>query len=291
MRAKARAVPGSALRRVLIGGTLALVVVFYLARAATEEAGASPTFFVDPSRVAVEEAPAWLPPEWVGEAETVLRGIEPFSVFDARGTEGAERALRSLGWVKAVEPAGRSFPRTARIRIRVRRPAAVVEGAGGGTLVDEAAVVLPSLAPERAALLPPLPRVVAPHGDLGTEPVAGADWKDRRVRAGVAVALEVRPLVRRAGPTRVVAIDVTNADGRADPLVSSIVLVTEAGARLLWGRPAAEGAFGELSTAAKLEALERVVGAYPRLAGVREADLRFDRPVVFADGARLAEAR
>src|SRR5262249_29799315 len=98
MRGKPRAAPGSALRRVLLGGAVALLAAFYLARAATEAARASPTFFVDPSRVAVEEVPAWLPPEWIEEAKAALRGVRPFSIFDARGTEEAVAGLRPLGW-------------------------------------------------------------------------------------------------------------------------------------------------------------------------------------------------
>jgi hypothetical protein len=290
MRGKPRASPGSALRRVLLGGALALTLVFYLGRAATDAAARSPTFFVDPTRAALEEAPPWLPPEWVAEAQAALRGLPPFSIFDSRGTEEAERALRGLNWVRSVEPAGRTFPRIARLRIRVRRPVARIEAGEGMTLLDDEGMLLPLPGPEREVHLPPLPRLLATRGDLGEPPGVGAAWRDRRVKTGVAAAVEVRPLVLRRGPSRVVAIDVTAADGKDGPLASPVVLLAEGGARILWGRPAAERAFGELSTAAKLEALSRVEATYPGLAGVREADLRFDRPVVVTDSSRLADA-
>ncbi|MGH7151105.1 MAG: cell division protein FtsQ/DivIB, partial [Planctomycetota bacterium] len=267
-----------------------LTLAFYLARAATDAAAQSPTFFVDPTRAVLEEAPPWLPPEWAAEAQAALRDLHPFSIFDSRGTEDAERALRGLGWVRSVERAGRTFPRTARLRIRVRRPVARVDSAGGSALLDEEGKLLPSPGPEREAFLPPLPRLVATRGDFGVPPGLGLPWRDRRVRTGVAAAVEVRSLVLRRGPSRVVAIDVTDADGKEGPLASPVVLLAEGGARILWGRPAAERAFGELSTAAKLDALSRVEATYPMLGGVREVDLRFDRPVVFADSSRLADA-
>lgn len=290
MRGKPRASPGSALRRVLLGGALALGLAFYLAREATDAAAQSPTFFVDPTRVALEEAPPWLPPEWAAEAEAALRDLPPYSIFDSRGTEEAERTLRGLKWVRSVEPAGRTFPRTSRIRLRVRRPVARIDTAAGSTLLDAEGLVFPMPAPEREAFLPPLPRLVATRGDFGESPAPGLPWRDRRVRTGVAAAVEARVLVLRGGPSRVVAIDVTDADGKQGPLASPVVLLAEGGARILWGRPAAEKAFGELSTTAKLEALSRVEATYPALRGVREADLRFDRPVVVTDSARLADA-
>lgn len=290
MRGKPRASPGSALRRVLLGGALALTLAFYLARAATDAAAQSPTFFVDPTRVALEEAPPWLPPEWAAEAQAALRDLPPFSIFDSRGTEDAQGALRGLAWVRSVEAAGRTFPRTTRLRIRVRRPVARVDSAGGSALLDEEGMLFPAPGPEREGFLPPLPRLVATRGDFGEPPGPGLAWRDRRVRTGVAAAVEVRPLVLRGGPSRVVAVDVTDADGKEGPLASPVVLLTEGGARILWGRPAVERAFGELSTAAKFEALSRVEATCPALRGVREADLRFDRPVVFADSSQLAVA-
>ena len=239
-------------------------------------------FLVDSSRLESFEMPPWAPPLWKEEARRALRGGGVFPVSDPRGLEGVEARIAALPFVERVFPVTRQFPRSVAAKVRLRRPVAVVRSDQKLYAIDSAGVLLPGKPAEPGGGYAfPLPVLTSGRGGFTRRPPrCGEVWNDPFVQEGVAASLELEPILDLHPGFRIAEIDLTNLGGFRSQLDSEIVLRTGEGVRILWGRSARRQPYGELSPEAKISNLVRVLEEYPRLKGIADLDLRFDRPAV-----------
>lgn len=248
-------------------------------------AGRELAFFqVDAAQTSALRAPDWVPPEWIAQARGRVAAQPPFSIFDDETPRAICSDLEKLPWVKNARELERGLPRTLKITITPRSPAAVVETRDAVILVDSDGVVLPpAIFP--ADRLADLPRIVKWKGNF-TNPAAGARWSDEGVLDGVSVALTFPQLYysilqNDAPDFRIVQIDVANVNGALDQREPEILLKTSGGVRIKWGRAPRGEKFGEVPVNVKFSNLAKILRDYPGLNGIAVINLRFDEPDIF----------
>jgi len=217
-------------------------------------------------------------PSWAGPAVrddlSVLPGIpQRFSIMSPGICERVADSFRQNPWVDDVLSVRKLYPRRILVELKLRRPVAAVQVNHRYYLVDDAARRL-SRPIDRWSQSPgALPVIIASTEIL---PDPGEVWNNRGIKAGASVA---RTLLdnRDRLMTRFAAIDVTNVDGRRSPVNSDILLVTDRGTVVKWGRsPLLVNSPGELTPAEKI--LKMVVFEQKRgpLGNYRYVDIRFD---------------
>jgi len=227
------------------------------------------------------------PPEWLGSEDlaafrSAAAAVAPFSVFESRTSRRFEEAFSDNPWFRGVAEVRPLLPDEVEVTVRVRKPIASVERAGSYTLVDRNAVRLPgrfSRAPVGFSY--PVPTIVG--ANLGPPPRnPGELWDDQGVREGVAVALELYALYNSDLADRIAIerIDVSNVGGRRNPRQSEIVLWTNDGVAIHWGRSRLYQGYGENPTSVKLDLLRIIERERPGLRGLESASVLFDDPVV-----------
>ncbi|MBI1849280.1 MAG: hypothetical protein HYR85_02945 [Planctomycetes bacterium] len=246
--------------------------------------------------------PTWADDSLVRSLRETSAELPPFSILDADLRASLDRHWRRNPWVREITRVDKEFPNKLTVTARIRRPIAYVElpdkSAPDGVAwfpVDSSCVRLPgetTTPPKPGAT--PIPLVQGTGA--ATVPAAGRVWDDEGVRDGVAIALELFDLYNSPiyDRLKIAAIDVRNTGGRIDRKASEIVLATDAGKLILWGRSRRTKAFGEISTADKLAHLTRILDAYPSLAGVEKAKVYFEQPYVVLEdasgGTRVGQA-
>ncbi|HVX87154.1 MAG TPA: hypothetical protein VH253_20385 [Phycisphaerae bacterium] len=171
-----------------------------------------------------------------------------------------------------------------------RKPAAWVESAGKCYLIDDQRVRLPgvyTLAERKASgKLMMINGVDLPPGDTGAPavPVPSKTWDTD----DLAAAMTLLPLLQNQPyAPQILAIDMTNFQGRKDKLQPWIALDTDrvasdgSASRVLWGRPPGKTTFYDISDAAKLKALSMLFLKYNRIdAGYDFVDIHTEQVMV-----------
>lgn len=268
------------LARVFLWGSLVFFLLVLAAQLGIWWGRGEPLFRVDASHLESAQLPAWAPPLWKAEIEKALRGGETASIFDAPLLETTKANIASIPFVERIDLVARRFPRSVAAKIEVRRPIALVRRAGKQYAVDRAGVLLPGNAADPKGGFPfSLPVLVGkPFAKLPA--ACGQVWAEDDVSEGITTALELDALLDLNPGFHVTTIDLSNLGGRVSPLESEIVLQTDTGVRILWGRSSRRKPYGELAPQAKIGNLQRALEEFPGLKGVRELDLRFDRPAI-----------
>jgi len=217
-------------------------------------------------------------PSWAGPAVrdelSVLPGIpERFSIMSPGICERVASAFQHNPWVDEVLSVRKVYPRRIFVELKLRRPVA-------GVLVREK-YYLVDAAGHR--LTPPIDRW--PRGpdslpvlivSTNLMPELGELWNNRGVKAGASVArtlLENRSKLQ----THFAAIDATNIDGRRNALTSDILLITDKGTVVKWGRsPLLVNSPGELTPAEKIIKMILFEEKRGPLSNFRYVDIRFD---------------
>jgi hypothetical protein len=284
---------GSALYRTrrafAIAGILAFTVLAAVGlRRMKGEVERFPDLQVYPRAFRPVRVPSWADDSLVRSLRETSAALPPFSILDPDLKGTLDRHWRRNPWVREVTRVDKEFPNRLTVTAKIRRPIAWIEladrEAPDGVAwfpVDASCVRLPGevVEPPKASE-PPIPLVRG--AGARSVPGEGRVWNDEAIRDGVAVALELFDLYNSPlyGRVSIAAIDVANTGGRVDAKASEIVLVTDSGKQILWGRSRRTRAFGELPTGEKLEHLDRILEAYPGLAGVEQAKVQFEQPYV-----------
>ena len=217
-------------------------------------------------------------PSWAGPAVrdelSVLPGIPSrFSIMSPGICERVAAAFERNPWVDEVLSVRKVYPRRILVELRLRRPVA-------GVLVGEKYYLVDAAAHR---LTPPLDRW--PKGpdtlpvlivSTNLVPSPGKEWTSEDVKAGACVArtlLENREKLQ----TRFAAIDVTNIGGCRSALTSDILLITDKGTVVKWGRsPLLVNSPGELTPGEKIIKMILFEEKRGPLSSYRYVDIRFD---------------
>jgi hypothetical protein len=246
-----------------------------------------PEHRVDLAAVRVVERPPWLTDEDVAALtrSAALTGTAGF--FDADLPDRVRDAWNRSPVVAGAPRVARLHPNRLVVDVPVRRPVVAVRDFGDASLplvlLDRAAVVWP----ERFAQ--PVPERFGPllviecydQDALSVTPAPGYAWRDRRILEGLAVAIDLRLGLDEAlaERLRLRTIDVTNV-GVERAGVSEIVLATEDGIHVEWGRSSASPRAGrELAVEEKIENLRQAFRD-PAAVDGHVVKVQFERPVL-----------
>ncbi len=173
--------------------------------------------------------------------------------------------LETNPWIKAVVSVRQCYAGQLIATCRFREPQAAVQCRDIFRLVDQDGVVLPGKYRPKDLQSANLLKITGIKGKI---PSPGQRWTRMDLQAGLEL---VRILADQQYRDQISTIDVGNFGGRVDPLSSWIVLVTNNGGKVRWGRPAGQEMGLENSTAQKLSLLARVHHHY----GLVDMDLGF----------------
>jgi hypothetical protein len=178
---------------------------------------------------------------------------------------GLAKHLDSLPWVASVEQLRLLPPAKLELKLRTHRPLAQL-GESNGDLVASGGALIPRVYgahPDR------LPRLLGVSGGLD---------QAQHLQVGVQVLQALGPLV-----AQVEAVDLSNLNGRRDPLRSEVVLRLAGGLLVDWGRPEPIEVEGlenlgppRRDPAAKRADLEAFLAGFPQVSSVERVSLRFD---------------
>ncbi|MEW6742408.1 MAG: hypothetical protein AB1486_06585 [Planctomycetota bacterium] len=280
----ARAAAGALVTVALVGSAISLVTV---SRMSLRAEG---VFRLDPGQCRVEAHPAWFSAEALEEVRASLRALGPFDLDAPRAATLLAESIR-LGcpWVRDVRALEKIYPQQARLELTLRRPVAKIALQGQLVALDAEGVVLPPSALGFASPNgDPLPRLVGVRG-LPCPPAGIRIPSSAEVVEGLAVAVELgsRRLGSRQDPVHIVAIDVTGvpspeSGGRVPPGRCEIILQTQSGAEIWWGRSGASEPLGavESTVEEKIARLNWVLRRYPALRGLQRVVVFYDDPTV-----------
>ena len=205
-----------------------------------EQLAREPMFQVSASSLRLVDGPSWMTPAVLAELDVGL--LDPdfpqrFSLLDEGVTARIAAAYERCVWVERVKRIEKHDPRVdpsrppLEIVLAFRRPTAFVETARGYCLLDSEGIRLPGVyrEPRLGA-----ERLLVVRGVSTRPPAVGQAWSDAAMAAGLRVARAVEDRRRRF---RLASVDVSNVGGRRDPHEIEVVLVTESGTRIKWGKP------------------------------------------------------
>lgn len=241
-------------------------------------------FPTEPPLVVLKDPPAWMS---LSVADAIAKSARPHSasVFDHRLLEEAVAHLKYNPWVRQVRQVRRAFGNrpgdTLEIDCEYRAPVALVHWQDYYWLVDGEGVKLPEQ--YTAAEVPKIVygqnrqtnlRII--EGVKREPPESGRKWIGDDLVAGLDL---LKLLYGRNYTDEILKVDVSNFAGRREPHDAHLVLVTRYGTQIRWGRPVnARDFFVEVSTAQKLDYLQRVYNEFKRI-DARHAwlDIRYDK--------------
>jgi hypothetical protein len=269
---------------VMIGLTLAagMVALFRFCRQYVDQRMAYPT---RPPRLVLANRPPWMS-DFL--ADQIIRTAQPIglrSAFDRQVLAEAAGSLKSNPWIRQITQVRRTFDEAPGDSVELdcvyRAPAALVKWGQSFWLVDDQAVELPEQYSQDQ-----LPKIIfAADGKVNIRIIdgvshpsveSGRTWPGEDLAGGLQVAelLAAQPYAEQ-----IRQIDVSNFAGRRDRRAAQIVLVTQFGTQIRWGRPpGGRDGFAEIAPASKLAALQKVFDQTGRVdAGRPWIDIRFDR--------------
>jgi cell division septal protein FtsQ len=176
-----------------------------------------------------------------------------------------------MPWVRKVHAVRKYFPNRLEIEMALRTPVGWAESRGTLHLVDADGVCLPRTASARDGTeFAGLPVFTGLTKDA---PEAGKPWADESLRAGLSLA----GLIQYSGhpaTERVVRID---CKANQAAVVENIVVFTDKGTAIYWGKPSYASNPLELAPEKKLANLLGLLEYYDdqRLATYRYIDLRY----------------
>lgn len=242
---------------------------------------ASPRFAVLPDRARFLSPAPWLEARDLDDIrrDSGLGGKRLF-FFDPDLVSRFREAYARSPWVEAVREVRPRFPNRVDVLLEIREPVAGVPGKDGRIrLLDAEGRRLPGRRTRPPAGLDHV--LLRIDGVAAPCPGAGEVWSPA-VREGVSVAkiLNAHPdLVNAAG---IVAVDVSNVGLRRDRVDAEIVLRTDSGVPIEWGRSELSPlAANEFPVEHKLSLLRFALRARPRLAGLERLRIQFREPSYF----------
>jgi hypothetical protein len=238
-----------------------------------------------PPKIVLKDRPVWMSDFLADQIIQAAAPIGLHSAFDRQLLEDTAMALQSNPWVRHVNMVRRIYDQGPGDEIEIdcdyRAPIALVKWGEYYWLVDGESIKLPEQYTEDE-----LPKImIGMDGKinvriiLGVEhapPESGEKWVGEDLSGGLDLA---RLLAGRDFADQVRAIDVSNINGRKDDREAQLVLTTQFGTQIRWGRPpSASDGFVEAPASTKLNALESIYHQDNRVdADQPWIDVRFDR--------------
>jgi hypothetical protein len=182
-------------------------------------------------------------------------------------TRDIYKRLQRFPWIDRLFWVRRDYLNGIKICIKRLIPYIAVQTRYGWIFLDRGAKRLPGTYPVMPRLRPSVIKVT---GVFSLPPQVGQRWSETEILA----ALELAHIIERSEVLRAIGIkyiDVSNINGRLDPRVSEIVLITEKGVNILWGRPRLTARYGEPTVQQKIDYLSSLMRRDPDLSGRRYA--------------------
>ena len=164
-------------------------------------------------------------------------------------SERIANAFSLHAWVAKVRRVSKHYPAQVDVELEYRRPACMVQVAGGLLPVDGEGVLLPSadFSPVEASRYPRLVSVdTVPLGPAGTR------WGDERIVGGAEIATAFGENWHRLGLRQIVPVRVSRT---GDDQQYDYELFTDKGTQIIWGRPPGAPLPGDPPTEQKLSRL------------------------------------
>lgn len=209
------------------------------------------------------DRPAWVHGDLLDWLDITARPPLTGSPLDSGGLIAAREALLDTGWFDAVEQVRRHAGGRVTIEAIFVTPAAVVRDGAGDHLVDFAGRLLPRTYPRDGAEHQLV--ITGAHFDRPARP--GVQWDGADVSAALRL---LRVIDARPWRGQVEAID---AGGYlAD---ETLVLVTDLGARIIWGSAPGDESGLEVTNERKLGYLDTAYREFGRIDTGHDGPLRF----------------
>lgn len=225
-----------------------------LQRRVAEERAEPVTLRIAWPTVSGDRSRTWMPESVRREIEqTVLSRVSP-DVFDRGSLESARAALEATGWFERVDSVRRHEGNVIEVQGAWRTPLAVVRQDGRDIVVGTHGALLPlHYAPGGAgAGLKVIENVGArPPIRADGSPAFGAPWPGGEVQASLALL----DAMRRAFSATRVWPQIAGVDAAQFARSGRLALVTDTGARVVWGAPPGVIAPGEESADKKIARL------------------------------------
>lgn len=209
--------------------------------------------------------------------------------FDRSALENARAALRGTGWFERVGQVRRRTGGVIEVSAVWRTPAAVVRWEGRDYLVSTEGETLPLVyeaGGAGASVLVIEGLEAGPTRAAGGEVAFGEAWPG----AGVRASLELMGVLRRAFGGGAAWGQIAGVDASEFRSRGRLAIVTDAGARIVWGAPPGKLTPGEQTTEQKLTRLARLASGPTGRIDANERYLEIQGPHVFIDqSARLAD--
>ncbi len=231
---------------------LILAVVGYGAVLLKRYVAHLPLFNVNVKSISLADPPAWAPDTLGAQIRRAMP--EKANIFDKDLPRTVYEACRKLYWVESVESVKKAYPNRLELKLKLREPVAYVRHRGDRYLTDSRGTRLPNLYYRH---VPGQPDKLDIKGLEGDPPEEGETWEDlEALLDGITTARDIAgsDICRKA---EITTIDVSNLGGRKKPTESRIVLITAAQTRIYWGRSSRNPGYADLSTADKLQNLEK----------------------------------
>lgn len=280
------------IRRVVLQSLAAILFIggcgvgFYYMRRHVEQRVIFPS---EPPRVVLLNRPAWMSDFLAEQIAGALRPAGTHSVLDHQmlvdRVEMLKNNPRISPWILELRQVRRVYGEkpgdTLEIDCDYRAPIALVEWQNTFRLVDGQGVLLPNTYTAQQ-----VPRIVVGsnrkmnirivEGVQCPPPKPGRQWIGDDLLAGLDL---VKLLYGQPYAEEIVKVDVSNFQGRIDPREAQLVLATKHSTEVRWGRPVnAKDSFIEVSTARKLDYLQRIFEEFKRVDGNHPwIDIRFDK--------------
>ena len=224
--------------------------------------------------VVLEDQPDWMDE---GTATGICQMISDLAAQDPSDRNLPAKAAAKLAqniWVKRVLPAGvvNDYHGTLSIRCEFRKPIATVSSGAFLVRVDEDALVLPG------RLLPtglPVDKYKSILGVTSEPPGPGHIWDAPDLLAAVEL---LRLIGDRAFSREITAVDVSNYNGRQNSSKSRIVMFTEQGTILKWGRAIGTEGHIEVDHHQQVQHLDGLFAEHSSLNTLLYVDLRGREP-------------
>ena len=240
-----------------------------------EQVESWPRFAVDRTQLILGAPPAGLSERVRDDIARLPLPTRPHA-FDHRLVPFVAACLNDLPWVARVHDVRLSPPNQLSFDLAVRAPLAQLDAGADAPLVTRDLAIIPRAYGAHPDLLPRL---------LG---VPGASRPLARRRALEAGAQVIEALGELA--LEVERVDLSNLDGRRDPLASEVLLVLRSGLAVEWGR-AETSARPHRPAAEKRAALEAFLAGYAALDQVERVSVRWEETVYVLRPAAELSAR
>ncbi|MGD9692325.1 MAG: hypothetical protein AB7G17_12885 [Phycisphaerales bacterium] len=231
----------------------------------------------------------WLPESARREITAAVMSKLTANPFDRGSLVRARKALLETGWFERVDRVRRKTGGVVEIGAVWRTPGAVVRWEGKDYLVSSKGELLP---------------LVYEAGDAGRSVlvIEGVDVGPTRTSAGavaygeawpgasVRASLELMGVLRRAFGAGAAWSQIAGIDASEFRTRGRLAIISDAGARIVWGAPPGKLAPGEQTTEQKLMRLARLASGPTGRIDSNERYLEIQGPHVFIDqSARMAD--